>query len=220
MRVWVISLSLWLGLASGCGTQSGVRAGAAATGTQANGAELPNLEGARVVMLIAHRDFRDEELLKPKALLEKAGARVSVASSSLEAATGTLGAKVTPDLLLKDVDAGEYDAVVFIGGPGAKQYWDDSTAHRLAREAVEEGKVVAAICIAPVTLANAGLLEGKKATVWKTESGRLRAQGASYTGADVEVDDRIITANGPEAAETFGAAIAEALAAEQSALSQ
>lgn len=221
MRAWVVSMLLGVALACGCAGQSGGPTGAAdaegaaAVGAQPNTAEVPNLEGTRVVMVIAHRDFRDDELLKPQALLEKAGAQVTVASSSLEPATGALGAKVTPDVLLKDVDADVYEAVVFIGGPGAKEYWDDRTAHALARAGVEQGKVVAAICIAPVTLANAGLLDGKKATVWRTESGRLRAQGADYTGAEVEVDGRLITSNGPEAAEEFGKAIAEALAGEE-----
>jgi protease I len=221
MRVWAVPMLLGVALAYGCAKQTGgptgaaSAAGAVAAGTQSDTAELPNLEGKRVAMVIPHRDFRDEELLKPKALLEKAGARVTVASSSLDPATGALGAKVTPDVLLKDVDAGDYEAVVFIGGPGAKEYWDDRTAHRLARQAVERGSVLAAICIAPVTLANAGLLDGKRATVWKTESGRLRAQGADYTGAEVEVDGRLITSNGPEAAEDFGKAIAEALKGEE-----
>ena len=221
MRAWVVPMLLSVALACGCARQTvgptgaAKAAGAAAAGTQSDAPELPNLEGKRVVMVVAQRDFRDEELLEPKALLEQAGAQVTVASSSLEPATGALGAKVTPDVLLKDVDAGEYEAVVFIGGPGAKEYWDDRTAHRLARQAVERGSVVAAICIAPVTLANAGLLDGKKATVWRTESGRLRAQGADYTGAAVEVDGRLITSNGPEAAEDFGKAIAEALAGEE-----
>jgi len=220
MRAWLVPMLLGVALACGCAGQTGgpsskaTAAGAAAAGSQSHTAELPNLEGKRVVMVIAHRDFRDEELLKPQALLEKAGARVTVASSSLEPATGALGAKVTPDVLLEDVDASEYEAVVFIGGPGAKEYWDDRTAHRLARRAAERGRVVAAICIAPVTLANAGLLDGRKATVWKSESGRLRAQGADYTGAEVEVQGRLITSNGPEAAEEFGKAIAEALAGE------
>ena len=214
MRAWVVPMVLSVALACGCAGQSGGPPGAVAVGTQPDTPEAPNLEGTRVVMVIAHRDFRDEELLKPQALLEKAGARVTVASSSLEPATGALGAEVTPDVLLKDVDADAYEAVVFIGGPGAKEYWDNGTAHALARAGVEQGKVVAAICIAPVTLANAGLLDGKKATVWRAESGRLRAQGADYTGTDVEVDGRLITANGPEAAEDFGKAIAEALAGE------
>ena len=215
MRAWLVPMLLGVALACGCAGQSGGPGGAAAVGAQPNTVEVPNLEGTRVVMVIAHRDFRDEELLKPQALLEKAGAQVTVASSSLEPATGALGAKVTPDVLLKDVDADAYEAVVFIGGPGAKEYWDDRTAHGLARQAVERGSVVAAICIAPVTLANAGLLDGKKATVWRTESGRLRAQGADYTGAEVEVDGRLITSNGPEAAEEFGKAIAEALAGDE-----
>jgi protease I len=221
MRAWVVPMLLGVALACGCAGQTGSptgaakAAGAAAAGTQSDTPEPPNLEGKRVVMVVAQRDFRDEELLKPKALLEKAGARVTVASSSLEPAMGALGAKVTPDVLLKDVDADAYEAVVFIGGPGAKEYWDDRIAHALARAGVEQGKVVAAICLAPVTLANAGLLDGKKATVWRTESGRLRAQGAQYTGTDVEVDGRLITSNGPEAAEDFGKAIAEALAGEE-----
>ena len=97
---------LGVALAYGCAGQTGgptgaaKAAGAAAAGTQSDAPELPNLEGKRVVMVVAQRDFRDEELLEPKALLEKAGARVTVASSSLVPATGELGAKVTPDVLL------------------------------------------------------------------------------------------------------------------------
>ncbi len=219
MRVWAVGVLLWLALACGCGGQSvGQAGGTAAGGAPAGGAgEIAELQGKRVVMVIGHRDFRDEELLKPKALLEKAGALVIVASSSLEPAEGMLGANVKPDMLVTEVDSKEYDAVIFVGGPGAKEYWDSNTAHGLSRQAAEQGKVVAAICLAPVTLANAGLLEGRRATVWRTESGRLRAQGASYTGADVEVDGRLITANGPEAAERFGAAIAKALAEQERA---
>jgi protease I len=166
----------------------------------------------RVFMVISQRDFRDEELFEPKALLEKAGAEVVVASSSLDEATGMLGGTVQPDMLLSEVAPEEFQAVVFVGGTGAEEYWNDDTAHAVARQAAEQGKIVAAICLAPVTLANAGVLDGKKATVWKTESGRLRAQGATYTGADVEVDGQIITGNGPAAADEFAAAVARTLA--------
>jgi len=218
VRVWVVPLLLGVALTPGCAGQTDgpdVPASAAYSGRQSETTDLPDLAGKRVVMVIAHRDFRDEELLKPKELLEKAGAGVTVASSSLKPARGALGAEVTPDVLLKDVSVEDYEAIVFIGGPGAKEYWDDRTAHRLAQQGVERGSVVAAICIAPVTLANAGVLDGKRATVWRTESGRLRAQGADYTGADVEVDRRLVTANGPDAAEKFGRAIAEVLASDE-----
>jgi protease I len=171
----------------------------------------PPLEGKHVVMIIAHQGFRDEELQEPRKLLEEQGAKVAVASSSMEPAEGMLGARVLPDVLVEDVRVTDFDAVVFVGGKGATEYWNDRQAHRIAREALQNGKVVAAICLAPVTLANAGVLKGKKATVWESESSKLQAQGAHYTGAAVEIDGPIITGNGPEAAKEFGEAIAAAL---------
>ena len=175
---------------------------------------LPDLSGKRVVMIIAHRDFRDEELFEPRSILEGQGAEVLVASSSLQIAKGMKGGTVKPDLLIDDVDVSEFDAVIFVGGVGASEYWENPKAHEIARKAVELGKVVAAICIAPVTLANAGVLEGRRATVWPSESGRIVEKGAIYTGADVEVDGNIITANGPSAAKEFAKAIARKLSSQ------
>lgn len=216
MRVCTASLLALLLLACGCGGKTaGQTGGSGSGGTASQGAtvaDLPDLSEMQVLMVISQRDFRDEELFKPKALLEKAGARVVLASSSLRPAKGMLGGTANPDVLLKEADPAEYHAVVLVGGSGAREYWDDETTHRLVGAAAEQGKVVAAICLAPVTLANAGVLDGKKATVWRTESGRLRAQGATYTGADVEVDGRIVTANGPDAADRFAQAIGQALA--------
>jgi len=165
----------------------------------------------RVVLIIAAKGFRDEELQRPQAILKRAGVQIAIASSSLSTATGMLGGTAKPDLLLRDVKVEDYDAVVFVGGAGSSEYWNDPTAHALARKAVEAGKVLGAICIAPVTLANADLLRGKKATVWSTEAPRLKAGGAVYTGKGVEVDGRIITADGPASAEAFGNAIRKAL---------
>ncbi len=165
-----------------------------------------------VVMIIAPQKFRDEELFDTKKVLEDAGATVKVASTSLDEATGMLRGTVTPDILVKDVKVADYDAVIFIGGSGASVYWDDATAHAIAKETVKADKVLGAICIAPVTLAKAGVLKDKNATVWKSEKQKLEDAGATYTGAAVEVDGKIITANGPKAAKQFGRAIANALA--------
>ncbi|MFC1675247.1 DJ-1/PfpI family protein [Candidatus Omnitrophota bacterium] len=168
----------------------------------------------KAVMIIAQDGFRDEELFEPKEVLEKAGIEVKLASIVLSEAKGKLGGKAKPDMLLSDIEAADFDAVIFVGGPGASQYWDDLTAHKLAREAVLAGKVTAAICIAPVTLAKAGVLKGKRATVWSSEGEQLKAAGADYTAKPVEQDGNIITAAGPFAAREFGQAIAEALKAE------
>lgn len=171
----------------------------------------PPPSGQKVAMIIASQNFRDEELLKPKEILEKAGVEVLVVSTTRGEARGMLGARVTPDLLLSELRVEDFAAIVFVGGIGASQYWEDPLAHRICREALEKGKILAAICIAPVTLANSGVLAGRRATVYPTEAEKLREKGAIYTGAKVEKDGKIITASGPEAAEDFGRAILAAL---------
>ena len=92
------------------------------------------------------------------------------------------------------------------------EYYDNSTALDLAGNAFKKGKVVAAICIGPMILANAGLLKGLKATCFESEADAVKKLGANFTGADVERDGKIITGNGPLAATQFGETIAEALA--------
>ncbi len=169
------------------------------------------LTGKKVLMVIASQQFRDEEYQRPRAILEGAGVQVTVASSSLKEAVGMLGMKVRPDLLVKDARIEEYDAVIFVGGMGATEYWDSPAAHALARSAFSAGKPTSAICLAPMTLANAGLLKGRKATIWKDAVGDFKSKGVVYTGRAVEKDGKLITGSGPEAAEEFGRAIVEAL---------
>lgn len=170
-----------------------------------------DLAGKSILMVIAPENFRDEELLEPKDVFENAGALVTIASKGTDSAKGSYGALVTVDLDIKEVNAEDYDAVVFIGGSGSSVYFEDETAQNLAKEAYEMGKVVGAICIAPSILANAGLLEGKRATSFPSEEKNLAGHGAVYTGSSVEQDGRIITGNGPNAATEFGQKIAEAL---------
>jgi protease I len=173
--------------------------------------EEKNLTGKKVVMIIAPRNFRDEELLQPKNILTENGVEVKVASTSLETAKGMLGAEVKPDLLVTQIKPEDWDAIILVGGGGASEYWDDLSIHSMLNEAVKQNKIVGAICIAPVTLANAGILSGKKATVFASETQKLKDKGAECTGKDVERDGKIITASGPPAAKEFGNAIAQAL---------
>lgn len=169
------------------------------------------LNGKKVLMVIASNQFRDEEYQKPREILEREGAKVTVASSSLQESTGMLGLKVTPDLLLKDAKMESFDAVIFVGGMGATEYWDNPDAHRIAKSSFDAGKPTTAICLAPMTLANAGLLKGKKATIWKDVVGDFKTKGVVYTGSPVEKDGTLITGSGPAAAEEFGRALVEAL---------
>ena len=172
---------------------------------------MAELKEKKALMIIAERNFRDEELLEPRKILENREIKVTIASTSLHQARGMLGATIKPDILLSSVKVQDYDVIIFVGGSGASQYWNDSLVHSIAQATVEKEKILCAICIAPVTLANAGVLSGKKATVFSSEISKLGAKGAIYTGKPVQVDGKIITGEGPQAAEQFGEAIVKVL---------
>ena len=163
------------------------------------------------LLVIAQDTFRDEEYTHPKDVLERRGAHVVTASVEAGPAHGRFGLAATADVALIDVDASEYDSVVFVGGGGAEGFFDDPIAHDLAREVHRAGKPLAAICIAPSILARAGLLAGVRATAFESREADLRVHGAIWTGEPVEVDGSIITAYGPQAAYEFGEAVADAL---------
>lgn len=165
----------------------------------------------KAIMVISKNDFRDEELEVPKSILEDSGIKVIIASSSLRTAKGMLGMKVDPDIAVEEIELEDYDALIFVGGVGAREYWDDPDIHKLIKDTLDANKVLGAICLAPVTLANAGVLKNERATVWPSEANRLKSKGAIYTAEAVEIDGNIVTANGPDAVEEFGEAIVEVL---------
>ena len=143
----------------------------------------------KVLIIVAPERFRDEELFETRAVLAAAGHAITVASTRAGRCPGSRGGHIDVALTLDQVRGADYDAVVFVGGG-----------------------VLAAICLAPVILANAGVLAGKQATVAGTEARTLEAAGARYTGPGVTVDGMLVTANGPKSSRLFGERIAELLA--------
>ncbi len=162
----------------------------------------------KVIFLVAQNGFRDEELLEPKKVLDFRGVETKVAAKTRHRAVGKLGTELNPDLALAEINVKEFDAVIFIGGPGAAQYFNDQDAWQLARAAKNANKLLGAICIAPSILANAGVLISKTVTGFPTEEENLKDKGAEYTGMPVEIDGRIITAKDPSAARQFGETLA------------
>ncbi|MBW2964621.1 DJ-1/PfpI family protein [Candidatus Woesearchaeota archaeon] len=167
--------------------------------------------GKSILMVIAPEGFRDEEYQEPRAVFEAAGINVTVASKGVTTAKGKLGATAKVDLDISEVNPDDYDAIVFVGGPGATVYFNDTTAHKLANRFYSAGKVTAAICIGPSILANAGVLRSHKATAFESEAENIAAKSAGYTGQPVTTDGKIVTGNGPAAAEEFGKAVLKAL---------
>ena len=180
-------------------------------GKEAKVEEIKSLQGKKILMVIAPKNFRDEELSIPKQYFESIGATVRVASVSKNEATGMLGARVKPDLALSEVDIKKYDALVIVGGVGSKEYlWSNDELLTLVKEAYDNNKIVAAICLSPVVLARAGILKGKEATVFPSNDAveELKKAGVKYVDKPVVISGKIITARDPKAAKEFAKAIA------------
>ncbi|MDI6731332.1 MAG: DJ-1/PfpI family protein [Candidatus Margulisbacteria bacterium] len=163
-----------------------------------------------ILFILPFRIFRDEEYADPKAVFEHAGYHVITASSRMGIAEGKLGMKTPVDITIENIKVDDYDAVLFIGGSGCREYFNNPIAQKIAQETLQQNKILGAICAAPEILANAGVLQGKKATMY-ADTGCLAKGGATYTGKDVEVDGRIITATGPKTAKLWAEMIVKAL---------
>ena len=182
------------------------------TEQQRASSETPVVPVKKAAMIIASENFQDEELFGTKGVLDSAKVETVVASSRIGPIKGMLGGVAEARIPLNQLRVDDYDAIIFVGGSGAVEYFDNPVALNIAREAARKRKVLAAICIAPTILANAGVLTGVRATSYLSERERLVSVGAVYTGAPVEKDRLIITGTSPMAATLFGQAIVDALA--------
>jgi len=182
-----------------------------------------NLNNKKAIFIVAFRDFRDEEYFKPKEILEKTGIEIKTASNKMGIAVGADGGETKIDLLVSEINPKNFDAIIFIGGPGCLKNLDNENSYKIIQDAINENKVLASICISPVILAKAGALKGKKATVWSSSFDKnpikiLKENKAVYLPNLLVVEGKIITANGPEAAEEFGKKIIELLQNEENKL--
>lgn len=165
----------------------------------------------RSVALIVTEEFRDEAFAVPATALQEAGYRTVVVTPTDEPVTGMRGRHVRPDVTRSEFTVAAHDAVLFIGGGGPQGHWDDASLHRMAADAVVAGKVVGAMCIAPVILARAGVLEGRKATAFPGVRRELEKHGATFVDAAVERDGPIVTGGGPKTENAFANEVLTAL---------
>lgn len=159
------------------------------------------LQGKSVLVVLPDRDFYDKEFTRCQRQLRSAGADIVLASARGKEARGQYGLRATPDVTLRWVQAEDYDGVLFLGGPGARQYWEDRWAHRILREAQKEELIIGALSHATVALDRAGVVEGRRVTVYPALGVDIEA--ATTLGTGVVVDGRVVTGREPEVAEEF-----------------
>ena len=163
----------------------------------------------KVVIFIA--DGTEEvEALTPVDILRRAGAEVTVAGVGGMTLTGSHGIRIIADVSAEEINGEEYDMVILPGGmPGATNLLHSEAVLELVRRIDREGGVVSAICAAPIVLARAGLLAGRRFTMYPGFEQYLG--GMTPTGELVECDGRVVTGKGPGAVFAFAAKLAAAL---------
>jgi protease I len=173
------------------------------------------LDGKKVLMVIPHTQFREEEFFEPKKVLEEEGAKVVVASTSARICRGMKGGTVQSEITIAEAKADDYSAVVLCGGSSVPEFfWNDKKLQELVTAMSAAGKVVAAICLSTVVLAKAKLLAGREATVYFLPQAieALKEAGARYVKETLIIYNNIILAEGPPDSVRFGQAIRAALA--------
>lgn len=153
---------------------------------------------------LAH-GFEEIEAVTVIDILRRGGIAVTTAGLGGATIQGSHGIAVTADRTLDETCSG-FDAIVLPGGmPGATHLAQSRLLTDLLRDASQRGALCAAICAAPVVLAQAGLLAGKRATCYPGLEEQLT--GAVISTEAVVVDATIITSRGVGTALDFALAI-------------
>jgi 4-methyl-5(b-hydroxyethyl)-thiazole monophosphate biosynthesis len=144
-------------------------------------------------------------------LLRRGGIDVVTAGLRPGIVKASRGVQLVPDATLDAALQDSYDMVVLPGGmPGATHLKDDARILDLLQKMAAAGKYTAAICAAPMVLAEAGLLNGKLATSYP---GFLDAlPGVTVSAEAVVRDGQVLTSRGPGTAMDFALALVEVLA--------
>jgi protease I len=178
---------------------------------------VDELRNYRVAILAADGVER-VELDQPRGALHGAGATADLLSthpgeiqarqSDLDAA-GTVGV----DRVVSEVSVGEYDALLLPGGTvNPDKLRTNPDAVEFVKAFAGTGKPVAAICHGPLTLAEAGVVSGRRLTSWPSIRTDLRNAGAEVLDQEVVVDGQFVTSRSPADLPAFCRAIVEQFA--------
>ena len=180
------------------------------------------VENAKVLIIVNNWGIEETELTRPLRDLKAARAAVTLAAATLDPCETVShdryeGETLTPDALLSDVNAGDYDLLVVPGGTcNVDRIRVNEDAIAIAQEFAHEGKPIAAICHGAWLLVNAGLIAGKTAAPCRYIRADIENAGGHYVDEQLHIDDangwRLITSRKPADLDYFVDAIKKTLA--------
>ncbi|MDR0361891.1 MAG: DJ-1/PfpI family protein [Planctomycetota bacterium] len=155
--------------------------------------------------------FEEVEAITPVDILRRAGVETVVAGVGTKEPTGAHGIRVHADVGVDDL-AGDLDLLVLPGGmPGAKRLGASVAARALAELLAADGRLIGAICAAPVyTLAAWGFLAGRSATCYPGMESEF-PKDVRFRPDPVVADGNFITSRGVGTALDFSLALVAAL---------
>lgn len=155
--------------------------------------------------------FEEIEAITPVDVLRRAGCEVDTISvTGMLEVTSSRGVTILTEKHFIEADYAQADMILLPGGqPGSDNLNRHEGLKKQIKSFHEQGKLVAAICAAPLVFGSIGILKGKRATCFPGVEPQLT--GATCTGNAVEVDGNIITGKGPGVALKFSLTLVEKL---------
>lgn len=168
--------------------------------------------GMKAILVLMAPGFEEIELTAPVDILRRLGVKVELAGVQGKVVEGAHGITMQADLLLAEARPEAYDGIVLPGGAASWLLRDTPAVLELVRQMHADGKLVAAICAAPIALEAAGVLTGRNITCYPAEAVTADIpSAASISDAPAVTDGNIVTGRGPGAALEFGFALGEYL---------
>lgn len=147
--------------------------------------------------------FEETEAIACLDVIRRADIPVSTAGVRTKTVTGSHGVSVVCDIFAEDYSAEEADGVILPGGmPGTMNLLADPCVSYAVDSCAANGKLVAAICAAPLIPGTKGILKGKEATCFPGFEDKL--EGAVISDRYCVTSGNVITAKGMGSAVRFG----------------
>lgn len=158
--------------------------------------------------------FEEMEAIGTADVLRRAGIQAATVSiTGDKTVVGAHNIPVCADYLFEEAPLADAAALVLPGGlPGAHNLNACEPLKEALLQQYREGRIVAAICAAPLVLGGLGLTKGRRATCYPGFEDALI--GATTCGANVETDGNVITGKGPGLVFDFGLALVRAIKGE------
>ena len=156
--------------------------------------------------------FEETEALATLDVMRRAKMDVVTVGVTGESVTGSHKVEVKADTTIDKISTADFDVLMLPGGlPGTTNLRDSKEVISLVQQSAQDEKIISAICAAPIVLKDAGVADDKHITGYPACEQFSKKHKFSFTGNDVEVDGKIITAKAMGKAHLFAFAIAKAL---------